>query len=253
MYHKVGAPVLCKRDSFLNVSAGTFRRQMRLLARLGYQARPFAEIVESLVCQRALPPRTFAITFDDGYRSVGEIAAPILEEFGLPATVFVVSDWVGRTNGWDRRNGRPELPLLDWPALRGLASAGWEIGGHTRTHPHLDGLDDAAAYEEILSGKLETEARIGRPLATFCYPYGHFNARTPALVCAAGFRGACTARSGLAQPAAHPFTLARIKVSYHDGILGLFYRLRVRPYLPNTRPLRRAYRTPIPVNLLNVK
>jgi peptidoglycan/xylan/chitin deacetylase (PgdA/CDA1 family) len=224
---------------------------MRLFARLGYQARPFVEVVEAIVCGRTLPRRTFAVTFDDGYRSVGEVAVPILAEFGFPATVFIVSDRVGSTNAWDRQSGRPELPLLDWPDLRALVAAGWEVGGHTRTHPHLDSLADADAYSEIFEGKQEAEAHLDQPLSTFCYPFGYFNSCTPALVRAAGFLGACTARSGLAQPASDPFTLARIKVSYRDGLAGLFYRLLVRPYMPNTRPYRRAYRTPCPTNILH--
>jgi peptidoglycan/xylan/chitin deacetylase (PgdA/CDA1 family) len=251
MYHKVGQPVTCKRDAFLNVSAPSFQRQMRLLARLGYRARPFAEVVEALACRSSLPRRTFAITFDDGYCSVGGIAAPILAEYRFPATLFVASDWVGKTNAWDRQTGRPELPLLDWADLCALVAAGWEIGGHTRTHPHLDGLGDADAFAEILSGKQETEARLGVPLRTFCYPFGHFNTRTPALVRRAGFRGACTTRSGLAQAAQDPFALSRIKVSYSDGILGLFYRMLVRPYMPNTRPLRRSHRTPLPAHVVD--
>ena len=47
MYHKVGAPVSGRADTFLNVSAHNFRRQMRVLAKLGYSVRPFAEIAEA--------------------------------------------------------------------------------------------------------------------------------------------------------------------------------------------------------------
>src|SRR5579884_193045 len=246
MYHKVGLPVLEARDTFLNVPAESFRRQMRLLARLGYRARPFAEIVDAVACGHTLPRRTFSITFDDGYRCIGEIAAPILAALGFPATVFVVSGWVGASNAWDRPADRPELPLLDWDGLRHLMAVGWEVVGHTRLHPHLDGLEDADASAEILGGKQEVEAQLGQTIRTFCYPFGHFNARTPALVRAAGFRGACTARSGLVRPTDNPFTLSRVKLSYHDGVFGLLYRLLVRPYLPNLRPRRRTYAASLP-------
>lgn len=217
---------------------------MRALSRLGYRARPFGEIVAAVVCGHTLPKRTFAITFDDGYGSVGERAAPILAAHGFPATVFVVSNWVGGANVWDRAFPHPELPLLDWDALRRLRSAGWEIGGHTLSHPHLDTLDDTAALLEIVAGKEEAEARLGCGLETFCYPFGHLNAHTPTLVKAAGFLGACTARSGLVQARSDPFTLPRIKIAYRDGLTGLLFRLFARPHLPNTRPLRRSYRPP---------
>lgn len=234
MYHKVGHPVTCPRDTFLNISGEAFRRQIGTMVRLGYQARSFGEVVEALNDGRTLPRRTFAVTFDDGYECVGEVAAPILADFGFPATVFVVSDCVGGTNIWDRPLNNPELPLMDWDALRRLAADGWEIGGHTRSHRHLGALEDGEALREIRQGKEETESRMGRALTTFCYPFGHLNAATPGLVSAAGFRGACTTRSGLARAASDPFQQPRVKV-YHDSVAVLLYRLLLRPRLPNFR------------------
>lgn len=250
MYHKVGAPVARRHDRFLNVSAAHFRRQMHGLAALGFHARPFSEVVEALLCRHSLPPRTLAITFDDGYQCIGDVAAPILAEVGFQATVFVVSQGVGNLSVWDSLEGRPIQPLLDWERLRGLAAAGWEVGGHTRSHPHLDHLDDAAAFAEIGAGREETETLLGEPILTFCYPYGHFNRRTPALVRRAGYLGACTVRSGLAQADSDPFLLPRVKVAYSDGMFGLLYRLMVRPSLPNVRFLRRSHRTRVPARNL---
>ncbi len=235
MYHKVGCPVQCERDNFLNISARSFRRQMQVMARLGYRARPFSEIVQAIASNETLPPRTFAITFDDGYRCVGETAAPILKEFGFVATVFIVSDCVGTTNQWDRALGHPEVPLLSWDELRHLARAGWEMAGHTRAHRHLGALDDEAALREIAEGKRETEAQIGQTLQTFCYPFGHFNERTASLVRSAGFQGACTTQSGLARAGGDPFLLPRVKVT-REGVSNLLFRLLIRSRLRKNAP-----------------
>ena len=235
MYHKVGVVVDRPEDTFLNVSADAFERQMRALAHMRYRAMTFAQIVEALRSGQTLPRRVFAVTFDDGYTCVGEVAAPILERYGFPATVFVVSEAAGGANTWDGVTGRPLLPLMDWDRLRELDQAGWEVAGHTCTHPHLNELDDAEALREIAEGKAATEARLNIPLQTFCYPFGHFNARTPHLVQAAGFAGACTTRSGLAKRETDPFLLPRVKVAYRDGVAGMLYRLMVRPRLPNLR------------------
>ncbi len=235
MYHKVGAPVDRPEDTFLNVSADAFERQMRALAHMRYRALTFAQIVEALRNGQSLPRRVFAITFDDGYECVGEVAAPILAKYGFPATVFAVSGAVGGANTWDGITGRPVLPLMGWGRLRELAKAGWELAGHTCTHPHLDALEDAEAFREIVQGKAALEAQSETPLQTFCYPFGHFNARTPSLVQAAGFLGACTTRSGLAKQDTDPFLLPRVKIAYRDGVAGMLYRLMVRPRLPNLR------------------
>ncbi len=242
MYHKVGQPVASRDDRFLNVSERDFSRQMRALANLGYRARSFAEVVDSHLSRRPLPARTFAVTFDDGYACVGRFAAPTLAAHKFPATVFVVPMGVGGENAWDEATGKQRLPLMGWEELLQLRAGGWEIAGHTRSHPHLDALDDGMAYEDIHAGKEETESRIGAKLTTFCYPFGHFNARTPGIVRSAGFLGACTTRSGVVRPELDPYLLPRVKVAYSDGVLGLFYRLLVRPNLPDLRRTRRSQR-----------
>lgn len=232
MHHKVGAPVRTNADRFLNVSARDFQRQARLLARLGYRGITFAQAVDGLFAGRPLPPRPVCITFDDGCACVGEHAAPVLAALGWPATVFVPTAHAGRENAWDRETGRPLLPLMGWERLRELAEAGWEIAGHTRTHPHLDLLDDSEALAEMAGGRADIAAQLGVAPSTLCYPFGGLNDRTPGLARQAGFAGACTTRSGLASPACDPFLLPRVKVARRDGLLGLLYRLWIRPRLP---------------------
>ncbi len=115
-----------------------------------------------------------AITFDDGFANFARYAAPPLCEYALPATVFVVSGHVGRTNAWGGRSAPniPTLPLLDWPALEPLAARGFTIGAHTRTHPSLDARSGAALAEEILGGAEDLKQRLGVRPTSFAYPYG---------------------------------------------------------------------------------
>jgi len=118
-----------------------------------------------------------AITFDDGFRNFATEAAPFLAERGVPVTLFIVSDHVGRTNAWGGRSspGIPELPLLDWPALGKLADAGVTIGGHTATHPDLTALDPSRVSDELGRSAERTRAELGTRPAWFAYPYGALN------------------------------------------------------------------------------
>lgn len=98
-YHRVLAqhePLLASEPDL-----PTFRWQMELLARC-FNVLPLHEAVTRLAAG-TLPPRAVCITFDDGYRSVHDLALPVLREFGLPATVFVTSGHVGEGSMWNDR------------------------------------------------------------------------------------------------------------------------------------------------------
>jgi peptidoglycan/xylan/chitin deacetylase (PgdA/CDA1 family) len=70
-----------------------FDRQMAHLAR-AYRVLPLTEIV-SRSRDGSLPPRAVAVTFDDGYADNFVHAFPILRSRGIPATVFLVSGYIG--------------------------------------------------------------------------------------------------------------------------------------------------------------
>ncbi len=246
-YHKVGAPVHSSTDHFLNISPANFKKQMLAFYRMGYSTITFSELADYILQGRRLPSKTFVVTFDDGYRCVGEFAAPILSDFGFRATVFIVSSRVGEFNVWDIPLQRPLVPLMDWDEIRSLEKKGWEIGGHTHTHPHLDTLSQDDAFEEIMRGKIETEKNIQTSLTTFCYPAGRTNISTPDIVRKCGFNGACTVKTGLVNNHQNPYLLPRINVAYKDGITGLLYRMLLRPSLPNLRRNRAKNTIPLPV------
>ena len=125
-----------------------------------------------------------ALTFDDGFKNFGETAAPLLIEHGLPATLFIVSDAVGRTNAWSasRDPGIPVLPLLDWHELGRLAEGPISLGAHTRTHPRLSKLTEAAVVDEVAGSRERLQSETGFTPRSFAYPYGDVDERAAALV-----------------------------------------------------------------------
>lgn len=111
LYHRIAAP---PQDAhLLCVSPDRFREHLDVIAQLG---RPMAlgEMARALRAGR-LPPRAIAVTFDDGYADNLVNAKPMLERFGVPATVFVASGYVGaqREFWWDAI----ERLLLETPRL----------------------------------------------------------------------------------------------------------------------------------------
>jgi len=220
-------------DSDLAVTTARLEDQLRLLLRRGWRASTFHEAVTA---PRA--HRTFAVTFDDGYRSVLEHGWPILKRLGVPATVFVPSALVGwpgplQWEGIEHWLGTPsesELCPMDWDQLRWLSWRGWEIGSHTCSHPHLTRENDATLAFELERSRHSVEAHLDRPCRSLAYPYGDVDERVVEATRAAGYESACTLSA--VEDAA---LLAWPRVALYDIDRG--WRLRVKL---STR-LRRAH------------
>ena len=184
-YHAISARWPCT----LAVSPQALEQQLERVVRRGHRGVTLTE----LVTQRPRG-RVVVVTFDDAYRSVLELAFPILERLGLRGTVFAPTGhmdgrpmtWPG-IEGWLATEHRSELTGCTWEELSGLAQAGWEVGSHTRTHARLPTLGDASLDEELHRSRQECEQRLGVPCLTLAYPYGASDARVAAAAAAAGY------------------------------------------------------------------
>ncbi|MBI2188556.1 MAG: polysaccharide deacetylase family protein [Acidobacteria bacterium] len=77
------------------ISAAMFERHLDWIGRR-FQFVTLDEIGEHIAAGRHFDRPVAAVTFDDGYRDVYEHAFPVLRRKGIPATVFVVTDLVGK-------------------------------------------------------------------------------------------------------------------------------------------------------------
>lgn len=178
-----------------SVTPAAFAAQVRLFVERGYRGATFTEVVE-----RVPRGKTVVVTFDDAATSVLHHAKPALDELGLPATVFVPTDYPdsGRPMSWaglDLWVGgefEGDLECMSWDQLRGLAGDGWEIGSHTCSHPHLEELEDAALERELRVSKERCEEALGMPCTSIAYPYGNSDPRVAAAAAAAGYSAAAT-------------------------------------------------------------
>jgi peptidoglycan/xylan/chitin deacetylase (PgdA/CDA1 family)/aminoglycoside phosphotransferase (APT) family kinase protein len=212
--------------SSLAVTPTNFREQIELLLERGYRAATFSETVPK-------PPfeKTVAITFDDSYRSVLELAFPILSEHGLVATVFVPTAHAGKVGPmtwpgietWRDGPHESELQPMSWQELRTLAAAGWEIGSHTVTHPYLTKLDDASLHAELRDSRERCELELGRECRSLAYPYGDFDHRVIAAAGVAGYRAAATLPRRF--EVGNPLAWSRVGVYRTDGRIA--YRLKI--------------------------
>ena len=159
-YHAVSDSWPCE----LAVSPELLDEQVAGLKRRGYRATTFTRAVTD-------PPwrRTMAITFDDAYRSTLEQGLPVLAGHDVPATVYAPTGFVGSgapmswpgIEQWTDGPYSEELLCLGWDGLAELAAAGWEVGSHTRSHPHLTQTDDAALAAELAGSRELIAERLG--------------------------------------------------------------------------------------------
>jgi peptidoglycan/xylan/chitin deacetylase (PgdA/CDA1 family) len=212
----------------LSVTPREFGRQIRLLLARGYRGETFTQAV--------LGPRdarTVAITFDDAFRSVFELAFPILSRAGFRATVFVPSAFPDREapmawpgiDHWLGGPHEPELRPMSWEQLHRLADAGWEIGSHTRTHPRLTQLDDGSVAEELAGSRRDCEQGLDRPCRSLAYPYGDHDGRIVQAAREAGYAAACGLPAGRHRP--DPLCWPRIGIYHPDHRVR--FRLKVSP------------------------
>ena len=200
----------------LTLTVSMFERHCRFF-RSHFRVVSLREIVEKL--ERGEPlRRELAITFDDGYRDNFDHAAPVLEKLSLPATFFVVTEWMGTdvVPWWDDERGTRH-PWMSWEQVRTLRGKGFDIGAHTRTHADLGKVSGAEAQDEIIGARRELEKQVDAPADLFAYPYGgthQLSEANRALVQAAGFRCCCSSVGGVNSVGDSPFHLQRVPVTY---------------------------------------
>lgn len=192
--------------------------QVTRLLREGYQPVTFTQAATSA----GRGAKRLAITFDDGFASVDELARPILDRLGAPATLFAVTDfarggrplcWPG-IDHWQGGSHDEELRSVDWAALRRLGDGGWEIGSHTCDHPRLTQLGDEDLRRQLEQSRHACASELGRPCTSIAYPYGDTDARVVAAAAAAGYAAgaALSARWGPSEPLCVP----RVGVYHSD-------------------------------------
>ena len=201
------------QPSVISFPPEVFERGMAKLHEKGYQTIVLMKVLEGLRQKRFFPDRSFTITFDDGYQTVYQEAFPVLQRYGMSATVFLT---VGRKEDETAKDRLPSLqgrPMLTWQQIREMQRGGIEFGAHTCTHPDLPRLSLKQSESEILGSKEIIENALGIPIPFFAYPYGRYDHRIRQIV-QAHFAGACSDRLGLVRFHSDPYAMERVETYY---------------------------------------
>lgn len=204
-------PVLGDMDVWRQTTS-SFDQQMAYLYGAGYQSIDLDELREWQQGERELPEKSFVITFDDGDRSVLDLALPILRKYNFKATLFVVTARVG--DDWEQVEG------LTWSELKTLQRSGYfSIESHTndmhykvktaRGHqpvflatnlghhnPPRAASRDWYVIDDLRESRRLLRQHLGVESRFLAWPYGFANKELDKLAIAAGFDAVCTLTRG---------------------------------------------------------
>lgn len=249
MYHHIGP-----RPGLVTCTPENFRAQMAWLAENGWKtlsATAFATAIET----GTIPPKSVLLTFDDGYLDNWVYAHPVLREFGLHATLFLITGWIG--DGAARAQagqpgapdvpthqeamaaaaaGRPDAAFLRWSEVEAMRAEGtFDFHSHTHTHTRWDRrIADQAARDQALADDLAASraaltARLGVTSPHLCWPQGYYDAAYQRVAQAAGFSHLYTTEPGVARRDTDPARIPRLVVKdkpaqWFGGRLGIYGR-----------------------------
>ena len=198
-YHMVDeAPA--EDERVYNVPPEEFQEQLDYLQQQGYTTITMLDYAKARKGKFDLPAKPVILTFDDGYEDNYTTMLPILEAHGMKATVYMVTNDIGR----------PEY--LSWNQLRDMQDRGVEVGSHTANHQPLTTLEPATQNDELKLSKLLLEWNGIRTVFSFSYPNGAYEAGLPAMLEQHEYLTAVTGDSGLNTLQTNPYLLHRVNI-----------------------------------------
>ncbi len=201
-----------------------FEKQMGILADRWHPIS-LVDLAAQLEQGSRIDRRTVVITFDDGTADNFEYAYPILQQYKIPATIFLIVSNIGKPGS------------LQLQHILTMAQNGIRFGSHTLDHAYLPAVPEGRFGEEIAGSKRELE-RMGVGAELFSYPAGGFTTQVKELVRRAGYRAACTTNRGFQRFPIDRWALRRISMRANTATpFGMW--LRCSGYYGLNRRLRR--------------
>ncbi|MBN1341103.1 MAG: polysaccharide deacetylase family protein [Phycisphaerae bacterium] len=224
LYHMIIRPGL-PADPEMAVPQDRFSEQLTCLADAGCACISLDRLIRHVLHGEPVPPRSFAITFDDGFLDTYRLAWPVLQRRGMTATVFLVSDLMDKLSEWMRVEPSGPQLLMGCEHVREMHQAGIGFGSHGRRHVDLTCLDDDELADELCTSRQVISGLLREDVRVLAYPFGRFNARVRSAAARMGYAAALSVRGGWNRRGTDPLALRRIVVSGRDTGTNLLIKI----------------------------
>jgi peptidoglycan/xylan/chitin deacetylase (PgdA/CDA1 family) len=221
MYHSVSDDSESRIHPYYQTTTApeVFAAQMEFLYANGYRTCTLGEAINYLNGTVPSPSKPVVITFDDGFADFYRSAFPIMNRYGLTATVYLPTAFIG-----ERSVRFLEKDCLSWSQVNELYKYGISFGSHTVTHPRLRELNAGAIKKEIVDSKRAIEAKLGCAVDSFAYPYAFpqtdtdFKKMLRELLQEAGYQNGVSTILGRASRSSDPLFVERLPVNSFDDL-----------------------------------
>ena len=177
-----------------------FAAQLDYLAAEGYTTITPQDYARARKGKQQLPDKPIILTFDDGYEDNWRVVLPMLEERGMKAVFYMVTNSIGQPG------------YLTWDNLFDMERRGMEIGSHTANHLPLTTLSPEKQREELRLSKLMLEWRGMKTIYSFSYPNGAYDDGIVAMLAEEEYLTAVTGEAGLNTLETNPYLLRRVNI-----------------------------------------
>ncbi len=179
LYHDIHPDGDRPKNNFA-VSETELKRQITYLLHNGFVGMSLAKFLKKDEDTR----KKIILTFDDGYISNREIAAPVLKEAGFTATFFITVNDIGK-------DGR-----MPWERIYELSRQGMDVGSHAMTHAFLPSMSSYNLLNELLLSKQILEKYIRRHVDFLSIPHGFYTKGILDIARDVGFKAVCVSDAG---------------------------------------------------------
>ena len=225
MYHHINP----HKGDMVTTTPETFEKHMGYLHKAGYRTLNTRELLSYIKGDLLLKEKAVLITFDDGWLDNYIYAFPVLKQYKINATVFLVTNWIDEasknilslnqhipTHGESCKlvkKNQGNKVVLNWELICKMADSGLvEFHSHTKSHRKCTKIEERDLSEEFSESKKSIEKQVGKVCDCLCWPMGRYNDSAIKIADAIGYKSMFTTDHGVNTENSNPKLIKRIAV-----------------------------------------